>query len=149
MRGMPRFVSVRRSTLDARVERVRQLCLAQPRGLERTLYGIPVFSVGKGKVFGWLLHSIAPDRSAMALRTSGFEEQQLLNELDPALFFTPRYLARWGWIGMRFDLPAITWSQIGARIRNSWILAATPAQLRAHCTNVEKGLGAMPSGSPG
>ena len=36
---------------DKRIERIRALALKQPHGLERSLYGFPVFSIGRGKVF--------------------------------------------------------------------------------------------------
>ncbi|MBK5264044.1 MAG: MmcQ/YjbR family DNA-binding protein [Alphaproteobacteria bacterium] len=129
---------VRLAAIETRAGRIRQLCLDQPRGLERIMYGFPVFSIGKGKVFVWLLHGLTIDRSAIAVRISGADEREMLIEADSAIFFRPRYLGRWNWIGMRFDLPSITWSQLEARIRTSWILSATPAQLRKYCMAPER-----------
>lgn len=124
--------ATRGTRAEKRIERVRGLALGLPRALEQSSYGFPVFSIGKGKIFLWLLVGAGSERASLAVRTSGMDEQAMLLEVDCELFFRPRYLGRWNWIGMRLDGRSLDWSQVEARIVSSWIESATPAQLRRY-----------------
>jgi len=121
---------IRIASLENRVQRVRDLSLRQPRAVERSLYSFPVFSIGRGKVFLWLLDGHGVDLPAFAVRTSCADEQSMLAQAEPELFYRPKYLGRWNWIGMRLQRPSVRWSQVEARIETSWYLTATLAQLR-------------------
>jgi phosphoribosylglycinamide formyltransferase-1/phosphoribosylamine--glycine ligase/phosphoribosylglycinamide formyltransferase/phosphoribosylformylglycinamidine cyclo-ligase len=112
---------------DADLARIRSLCLSQPRGVEKVSHGMPVFFIEKGKTFAWFIHNHHGNGiTAVALKTSGPEEQAMLVEAEPELFYRPAYLAPSGWIGLRLDVEATDWDQIEARIEQSWGLAATP-----------------------
>lgn len=112
---------------DADLARLRGLCLAQPRGVEKVSHGMPVFFIEKGKTFAWFIHDHhGAGTTAVAVKTSGPDEQAMLVEAEPELFYRPAYLAPSGWIGLRLDVPETDWDQVEARIEQSWALAATP-----------------------
>ena len=111
---------------DADLARIRALCLAQPRGTEKTSHGAPVFFIEKGKTFAWFMHDHhGCGITAIAVKTSGPDEQAMLIEAEPELFYRPAYLAPSGWIGLRLDVSGTDWDQVEARIEQSWTLAAT------------------------
>jgi phosphoribosylglycinamide formyltransferase-1/phosphoribosylamine--glycine ligase/phosphoribosylglycinamide formyltransferase/phosphoribosylformylglycinamidine cyclo-ligase len=112
---------------DADLERLRALCLAQPRAVEKTSHGMPVFFIEKGKTFAWFIHDHhGAGITAVAVKTSGADEQAMLLEAEPDLFYRPAYLAPSGWIGLRLDVPETDWDQLAARIETSWDHAAAP-----------------------
>jgi phosphoribosylglycinamide formyltransferase-1/phosphoribosylamine--glycine ligase/phosphoribosylglycinamide formyltransferase/phosphoribosylformylglycinamidine cyclo-ligase len=111
---------------DADLERVRAICLSEPRALEKISHGQPLFYIDKGRSFTWFLHDHhGSDTTAIAVRTSGADEQAMLIEADPDLFYRPAYIGPFGWIAIRLDVPQTDWVQIEARIATSWDLAAT------------------------
>ena len=112
---------------DADLARLRTLCLCQPRATEKLSHGMPVFFIEKGKTFAWFIHNHhGAGITAVAVKTSGPDEQAMLLEAEPELFYRPAYLAPSGWIGLRLDVAETDWDQVGARIEQSWALAATP-----------------------
>lgn len=112
---------------DADLARLRALCLSQPRAIEKLSHGMPVFFIEKGKTFAWFIHDHhGAGITAVAIKTSGPDEQAMLIEAEPELFYRPSYLAPSGWIGLRLDVPETDWDQVEARIGQSWALAATP-----------------------
>ena len=40
---------------------------------------------------------------------ASFEDQSLLVESDPELFYVPAYVGAKGWVAMRLDLPRVDW----------------------------------------
>jgi hypothetical protein len=112
---------------DADLDRLRALCLAQPRAAEKLSHGMPVFFIDKGKTFAWFIHDHHGNGiTAVAVKTSGPDEQAMLVEAEPALFYRPAYLAPSGWIGLRLDGTETDWNQVEARIEQSWAYAAPP-----------------------
>lgn len=109
------------------LDRLRALCLAQPRAVEKVSHGMPVFFIEKGKTFAWYSNDHhGTGIVAILVKTSGPDEQATLVEIDPDLFYRPAYLAPSGWIGMRLDTGGTDWDQVEARIEQSWAYAATP-----------------------
>jgi hypothetical protein len=109
------------------LDRVRALCLAQPRAAEKVSHGLPVFFIEKGRTFAW--HSENHHGSgitAVLTKTSGADEQAMLVEAEPETFYLPPYLAPSGWIGLRLDTGDTDWDRVAARIGQSWVYAATP-----------------------
>lgn len=112
---------------QATLARLRAICMAEQRAAEKVSHGAPVFFIEKGRTFAWFMHDHhGSGITAVAVRTSGADEQAMLVEADPALFYRPPYLAPSGWIGLRLDRPATDWDQVAARIATSWDHAATP-----------------------
>lgn len=114
---------------DACLERLRAICLALPRAIEKISHGQPVFFIEKGKTFAWFLHDHhGSGITAVAVKTSGAEEQAMLIEADLDLYYKPPYLGPSGWIGLRLDGETVDWDHVADRVATSWELVA-PARL--------------------
>ena len=117
---------------DADLARIRAIALALPRAAEKLSHGQPVFFIEKGKVFAWFIHDHhAAGITAVAVKTSGAEEQAMLIEMDPDLYYRPAYLAPSGWIGLRLDTGETDWDHVAARIVTSWDYVAPRRLLEA------------------
>jgi hypothetical protein len=113
----------------AALARVRAICLALPHGAERLSHGSPGFfiNIGKngGKFFAYFWDNVHGSAvTAVILKTSGFEEQGVLVEMDPDLYFVPPYLGPSGWVGMRLNGAAAEWDRVADRIAASWAMVA-------------------------
>ncbi|MBA3837548.1 MAG: MmcQ/YjbR family DNA-binding protein [Sphingomonas sp.] len=116
-------------TTQAALARVRDICLALPLGAERLSHGSPGFfiDIGKngGKFFAYFWHNVHGRAvTAVILKTSGFEEQGMLVEMDPDRYFVPPYLGPSGWVGMRIDSAEPDWDRVADRISASWAMVA-------------------------
>ena len=109
--------------------RLSAICLAQPLAAEKTSHGMAHFFIKKGRGFAWHLDDHhGRGIHAVALKTAGADEQDMLVERDPALFYRPPYLAPSGWIAYRLDRAASDWDDVEARVMASWAIAATPRE---------------------
>lgn len=109
----------------ADVARLRAIAGTFPRTAEKVSHGMPVFYIDKGRTFAWYTHDHHGDgRSAVLVKTSGADEQAVLVEADPALYFLPAYMAPSGWIGIRTDIDATDWAHIADRVASSWRMVA-------------------------
>jgi phosphoribosylglycinamide formyltransferase-1/phosphoribosylamine--glycine ligase/phosphoribosylglycinamide formyltransferase/phosphoribosylformylglycinamidine cyclo-ligase len=109
------------------LDRLRALCLAQPRAVEKVSHGMPVFFIEKGRTFAWYVHDHHGDGiTAVAIKTSGEDELAMLAETDPETYHRNKYLAPLGLVCLRIDRPNVDWAQVEARIERSWAHAATP-----------------------
>jgi len=110
---------------DTDLERIRAICLALPRATEKRSHGSPVFFIEKGKTFAWFIHNHHGNGiTSVAVKTSGAEEQDMLVEQDPELYYRPAYLAPSGWIGLRLDGGSTDWDHVAGRIATSWEMVA-------------------------
>ena len=111
--------------IEERLDRVRQICLALPRAVEKVSHGAPVFFIEKGKSFAWFLHDLhGSGITAVAVKTSGRDEQEMLVETCPELYYLPPYFAPSGWVGLRLDTGDTDWDHVADRIATSWELVA-------------------------
>ena len=112
---------------EADLERLRSICLALPHAAEKLSHGMPAFFIEKGKIFAWFWHNHHRDgRTAVMVKLSGIEEQEMLIEADPDLYYRPPYLGPFGWIAIRTDQPDTDWEHIADRIAISWDLIVPP-----------------------
>ncbi len=112
---------------EADLKRLRTICLALPYAAEKLSHGMPAFYIQKGKIFAWFWHDHHRDgRTAVVVKLSGIEEQEMLIEADPDLYYRPPYLGPFGWIAIRTDGPDTDWEHIADRIAISWDLIAPP-----------------------
>jgi hypothetical protein len=110
---------------QADLERLRAICMAQPHAAEKISHGSNAFFIEKGKVFAYFTHNHHnDDRTAVMVKTSGLDEQAMLIEADPDIFYRPPYIGHSGWIGIRTDQPHTDWGHIADRIETSWRLVA-------------------------
>jgi hypothetical protein len=109
------------------LDRIRALCLAQPRTVEKVSHGMPVFFIEKGRTFAWYADNHHGNGiTAVLVKTSGADGQAMLVEAEPETFYRPAYLTPSGWIGLRLDTGDTDWARVAARIEQSWATAATP-----------------------
>jgi hypothetical protein len=111
------------------LEKLRAIAMALPRAAEKISHGQPIFFIEKGKVFAQYWHDHHRDgASAVMVKTSGSDEQEMLIDRDPDLFYRPAYIGHSGWIAIRTDQPQSDWEHIADRVATSWRLVA-PAKL--------------------
>ena len=111
-------------TSEELLSRVEEICLALPETSTKLSHGAPSFAVA-GKMFAYFTDNHHDDgRIAVLVKTSGAEEQEMLLESDPTLYYRPPYIGHKGWIGLRLDRCEPDWDHIGNRIAQSWELAA-------------------------
>jgi phosphoribosylglycinamide formyltransferase-1/phosphoribosylamine--glycine ligase/phosphoribosylglycinamide formyltransferase/phosphoribosylformylglycinamidine cyclo-ligase len=109
---------------DAVLKKVRGTCLALPATDEIVSHGIPAFRVA-GKMFAYFRHNHhGDDTTAVCVKTSGRDEQDLLIEADPDLFSWPAYIGPSGWIAMNLAPDDTDWNHVTERLKMSWRLAA-------------------------
>ncbi len=58
--------------------------------------------------------------------------------MDPERFYVPAYLARYGWISLRLDLPAVDWNEVSEFVVDSYRLVA-PKRLAAVAAQANQG----------
>ncbi|WP_070933652.1 MmcQ/YjbR family DNA-binding protein [Edaphosphingomonas haloaromaticamans] len=109
----------------ALLERISAICLALPEAGTRLSHGAHGFHVAGKKMFAYFAdhgHHGAP--VSIMVKTSGREEQEMLIEADPGLYYWPAYIGVSGWIGIRLDGGEPDWDHIEDRVRQSYRLAA-------------------------
>ncbi|WP_404712686.1 MmcQ/YjbR family DNA-binding protein [Sphingomonas sp. MMS24-J13] len=96
-----------------------------PHAAEKKSHGATAFFIEKGKIFAYFAHNHhGDDRTAVLIKASGIEEQEILIEADPALHYRPAYIGHKGWVGIRVDQQESDWDHIADRIETSWRLVA-------------------------
>ena len=107
------------------LERVRGIALALPEAAERPSHGSPGFYIEGGKFFAYFWHDHHQDgETAVVVKTSGLDEQTMLIENDPALYYKPAYLGPSGWVALRVCGSDTDWERVADRVAQSWELAA-------------------------
>lgn len=110
---------------EADLARVRAICMAYPQAAEKLSHGSPAFFIEKGKVYAYVWHNHHNDgHTAVIVKTSGREEQNMLVEMDPDFYHIPPYLGPSGWIGMELNGDATDWERVEDRIATSWEMVA-------------------------
>ena len=107
--------------------KVGQLAMALPQVEEKISHGSPCWRVADKRMFAYFWHNHhGDDITAVLVATSGAEEQEMLIDLDPSIYFKPPYLGPFGWVGVRLDQPGTDWELIEHRLRESWRRKAPP-----------------------
>jgi phosphoribosylglycinamide formyltransferase-1/phosphoribosylamine--glycine ligase/phosphoribosylglycinamide formyltransferase/phosphoribosylformylglycinamidine cyclo-ligase len=109
---------------DAVLETLRKLALALPESAERLSHGSPGFYIEKGKFFAYFSHNHHGDGdTAVCVKTSGKDEQDMLIEAAPEIYSWPAYIGPSGWIAI--DLGGeVDWDLVEARLLSSYRLIA-------------------------
>ena len=128
-RVLAKFVT-RDADPDFILNQVRKFALAQPEAEETLSHGMPCFGIIKGKKFAYVSRDHHGDgKTALLVKISGVEEQNMLIEQDPERYYRPAYFGD-GWVAIRLDLGDNDWDHIGNWLAKSWV-AIAPARLRA------------------
>jgi hypothetical protein len=94
-------------------QRMRAICLAFPEVTERLSHGAPTWFVRGKRAFVTLWANGHHDNDFPHLWCAAPEgAQQELTASAPDVFFRPPYVGGRGWIGVRLDVPGITWAEI-------------------------------------
>jgi hypothetical protein len=106
---------------SAALEQLRAIALALPDSAEKLSHGMPAFFIEKGRMFAYFWHHHhGDDVTAAIVKTSGVEEQAMLIEMAPDLYYRPPYFGPSGWVGIHLDRPDTDWDRVGV----SWELVA-------------------------
>jgi phosphoribosylglycinamide formyltransferase-1/phosphoribosylamine--glycine ligase/phosphoribosylglycinamide formyltransferase/phosphoribosylformylglycinamidine cyclo-ligase len=112
---------MRERTPDYLLDRVRALALALPQVDEVVSHGMPCFGIEKGKKFAYFSQDHHGNGViALIVKTSAPEEQAMLIESDPDLFYRPPYFGPSGWVGIRLDGGEVDWDHMAERLARSW-----------------------------
>ncbi|HEX7115134.1 MAG TPA: hypothetical protein VF193_08375 [Steroidobacter sp.] len=84
----------------------------------------------RNKRFGWFLDDHHGDgRVALNCKASA-DMHDVLQQLAPAQFHTPKYLGSKGWIGLWLDVPKANWDAVELALREAYTLVAPKALLK-------------------
>ncbi len=104
---------------------VRERALALPQADEVASHGMPCFGIVKGKKFAYFTQDHHGDGIiALIVKTSAPEEQAMLIESDPDIYYRPAYFGTAGWVGIRLDGGDVDWDHIADRLQRSWRMVA-------------------------
>jgi phosphoribosylglycinamide formyltransferase-1 len=118
------------SSPETLLARLRTLALALPEADEKLSHGMPGFFVRGGKFFAYFIRDHhGNDETAVLIKTSGVEEQAMLIENDPDLYYRPAYFGPSGWVGIRLS-SATDWAHVDEWLTRSW-RASAPKRLAA------------------
>jgi phosphoribosylglycinamide formyltransferase-1 len=107
------------------LDQVRKVALALPGAEERASHGSPGFFVAGGKFFAYFSYDHHHDGvTGLLVKTSDVEEQTMLIEQNPDLYYRPAYFGPSGWIGIRLDTGTNDWADIADWLRKSWLKSA-------------------------
>ena len=121
-----------RAQSDARLKRVRAICLALPESSERTSHGAPCFWVGDKRIFLWFMDNHhGSGITGACVKTVSRDEQMMLIEAEPALYYRPAYIGAVGWLGVNLN-QAPDWAHLASLVARSWRLAAPLKLLKAY-----------------
>jgi phosphoribosylglycinamide formyltransferase-1/phosphoribosylamine--glycine ligase/phosphoribosylglycinamide formyltransferase/phosphoribosylformylglycinamidine cyclo-ligase len=113
------------------LERLRAAALALPEAEEKLSHGMPAFLIAKGKMFAYFWHHHhGDDVTAAIVKTSGAEEQAMLIELEPDIYYRPPYFGPSGWVGIHLNADT-DWDMVADRVAISWELVAPRRLLEA------------------
>lgn len=110
---------------DALLAEIRARALALPRATEKSSHGAPGFLIEGGKFFAYFSDNHhGSGKISLLTKTSGIEEQEMLIETDPDLYYRPAYYGAAGWVGLRLDGGDPDWDRVDQRLVASWRLVA-------------------------
>lgn len=108
--------------MDA-LERLRDLCLAQPRTIEKLSHGQPCWFIEKGRQFAAFVGQLHGDTRTTFWLAAPPGAQEALIQSDPDLYFRPPYVGGAGWIGVNADAGP-DWEEIRDLVEEAWQVAA-------------------------
>ena len=110
------------------LSKVREIALSLEETLERKSFGSPAFRVGNeksGKYFAYFSHRHFGEQGiSVFVKTSGLDEQEALMDMDPELYFLPKFYGKSGWIAYRLDTGNCDWDHVRTAMEKSWRIVA-------------------------
>jgi hypothetical protein len=110
------------SESDHPLERLRAIISAWPETHEKLSHGSPTWWGGKKTFANFHDHHHGDGRVAVWLKST-FDDQEVLVEANPEIFFVPPYVGPSGWLGVRLDRDA-DWGMIADLLEEGYRMVA-------------------------
>jgi len=101
--------------------RIRAMTLAEAE--ETTTHGAPAFKIaGKsGKFFAtFSVQHHGESNISVLVKTSGEEEQTMLIDAEPDVYYRPKFYGAAGWIAIRLNAGPVDWDHVQDWLAKSW-----------------------------
>ena len=102
------------------LDRLRQLCTAMPRVIEKPSHGEAAWFV-RGKQFATTADHHHDDRLSVWLAATPVTQEAIIED-DPMHFFRPPYVGHRGWLGVYLDVQDVDWGVVTRLIREAHAL---------------------------
>src|SRR6476619_4426244 len=105
------------------LRRVSEICLAFPEVSIERQGSHATFRVRK-KVFAYFLDDHHGDGIvSVCVKTLLGENRDLAHE-RPSQFYLPPYIGPRGWVGIRLDVPSVSWDEVASLVATSFVNVA-------------------------
>jgi len=117
------------------LRKVSDICLAFPEATVERHGSHATFRVRK-KVFAYFLDNHHGDGIVSVCVKTRLGENQDLARDQPSRFYLPAYIGPRGWVGVRLDVPKVSWDEVAAFIASSYAIVAPKTLAAAARRNV-------------
>jgi len=131
---MPKSLSAQNKPDPLR--RVSEICLAFPEATIERHGSHATFRVRK-KVFAYFLDNHHGDGIVSVCVKTRLGENADLARQRPSQFYLPAYIGPRGWVGIRLDVPKISWDDVASFIASSFAIVAPKTLAAAVRRNVD------------
>jgi len=134
---MPKSSTSRSTTANADpLRRITDICLAFPEATVERHGSHATFRVRK-KVFAYFLDNHHGDGIVSVCVKTRLGESADLARQRPSQFYLPAYIGPRGWVGVRLDVPKVSWKDVAAFIASSFAIVAPKTLAAAVRRNVD------------
>jgi len=122
-----------RCDIDGNVEKARltEICHALPEVTSEGHEPHVIYTV-RGRNFAYFQEDHHGDGRVALVCKAPPGENAALVATDPVRFFTPSYVGRGGWIGLRLDTGSVDWAEVAELVHDSYRLVAPKRLAREH-----------------
>jgi predicted DNA-binding protein (MmcQ/YjbR family) len=117
------------------LRKVSDICLAFPEATVEKHGSHATFRVRK-KVFAYFLDNHHGDGIVSICVKTRLGENQDLARAQPSRFYLPAYIGPRGWVGVRLDVPKVSWDEVASFIASSFAIVAPKTLAAAVRRNV-------------
>jgi predicted DNA-binding protein (MmcQ/YjbR family) len=118
------------------LRKVTEICLAFPEATIERQGSHATFRVRK-KVFAYFLDNHHGDGIVSVCVKTRLGENVDLARQRPAQFYLPAYIGPRGWVGVRLDVPKVSWDDVASFIASSFAIVAPKTLAAAARRNVD------------
>jgi predicted DNA-binding protein (MmcQ/YjbR family) len=105
------------------LRKVSEICLAFPEATVERHGSHATFRVRK-KVFAYFLDDHHGDGIVSVCVKTRLGENADLARQQPSRFYLPAYIGPRGWVGVRLDVPKVSWEDVASFIASSFAIVA-------------------------
>jgi hypothetical protein len=105
------------------IKRLREICHAFPRVIEKEAWGECTFRVSGGKMFAMTDNNHHQSGHLAVWIMAPPTVQESLIRSAPKRFFKPPYVGAKGWVGVRLD-EAADWDKLAAILRDGYLMSS-------------------------